>query len=67
MVFRVLVVLEECREIRPVIFCGVPHYIFTFTKKHQLCLWGNMPLVLARTHTSFITGATRHHRFDASI
>jgi hypothetical protein len=32
MVFRVQGFLEEFREIPPVIFRGVPHYIFTFTK-----------------------------------
>ena len=51
MVFRLLGVLEECREIPPVKFRGVSNYIFTFTKSIKfvcgvICLSSSH----ARTH-----------------
>jgi hypothetical protein len=68
MVFRVKRVLEEFREIPPLKFSGVSHYIFTFTKSIKfvcgvICLSPSH----ARTHISFVTGATYHHRFGVSM
>lgn len=61
MVFRVRGVLEEFREIPPVKFRRVPHYTFTFTKS-IIFVYGVQWLSSsqARTHRSFITGATCH-------
>ena len=65
---RVQGVLEEFKEIPLVKFRGVSDYNFTFTKSIKfVCGVIYLPSSHARTHTTFITGATFHHGCGASI
>ena len=57
----------EFREIPSVKFRFSLHFSIHKKKKKPICRWSKMPLVLARTHTSFIIGAKCHDNFGVSI